>query len=197
MYYAGKEYVAGFVASRFKRKYHDLVASPEEESKLQTNSWVVRLNKSRLTIPSFEWRNNCAILDEEFRQFHFNWGKYRINTEVGVLKGFTAALIDKYPNIPSDPLSLYMKTKLFIRIKDANEKIKEKRKEGAQKRAQMWGQRQNRARAQHHDEEDDEEEDEEQELDNGEEDNEQGESSVPTNQIDWALEYRRYISSHV
>ncbi|OXA51518.1 Transposable element P transposase, partial [Folsomia candida] len=111
----------------------------EEERALGGLSWVQSLKKERLTIPSFKWRNWAEILDAEFESFHLCGGKYYLETSCGVVKGFTAALVTKYTEIPKEPLALFIKTKMFIRIKNANIKLKEERREAAKKRMERWG----------------------------------------------------------
>lgn len=119
----GKEFVSGYVAAKVGQSSPDLIASSEERLFVEKYSWVASLNKEGLTVPSIQWRNQCDILYKEFCDHHDRY-RYGLNTKVGVLKGHLAHLEVKYPDIPATALRKFVTTVLFIRIKNANRKIK-------------------------------------------------------------------------
>jgi hypothetical protein len=124
----GKEYVFGFVASKYSQKQPELIASNEERIALSSNSWVQTLSEGGLTVPSLSWRNQCETLYNEFRVLH-QGNDHEISRSPGVMVGFSNALIEKYPTFPQAPLRKFIKTLTHIRIKAANQKIVEERKE--------------------------------------------------------------------
>lgn len=134
----GKEYLAGYVASKLGQSLPGLKASVEETQLMGDYSWIKSLGKDNLCVPSLLWLNQCEILEQEFRQFHKSGGKYKINESSGVLRGFSEALKLKYPTIPEKALEKYLKARLFIRIKDANKKIVQARKDAAKARSDRW-----------------------------------------------------------
>lgn len=185
----GKEWVSGYVASKFNRKYPDLVASHQEKQALQQLSWVINLDKGGLTIPSLAWRNQCAVLEAEFDHYHSVGGTHQLNLQHGALKGLTATLISKYPNIPQEPLSLFIRTKMFIRIKAANAKLKEQRRDAAQRR---WG----RVPDEEERDQDEDINDEEEEM-RGYENGEGEQLMGVTNHLDWQTIYQNYLDGTV
>jgi hypothetical protein len=136
--FGGKEYVAGFVASKLSEKFPHLRASDNEVTLMGSYSWVNLLSRYNLTVPSFEWYNQCQVLSEEFEIFHIMGDQNHINTSFGVLQGFCDALHSKYPQIQPEALNLYIKTRLFIRIKRVNNKIAEDRRKAAEFRMECW-----------------------------------------------------------
>lgn len=136
--HGGKEFIAGFVASKLCNILPGLKASPEEVDMLNQNSWVKSLGKEHLTVPSLKWLNWVELLESEFRTYHRTGDKYKINGNPGVLKGFCEALSNKYQEIPVKALEKYIKTRLFIRIKNRNKLIVEERRKAAKLRADRW-----------------------------------------------------------
>lgn len=134
----GKEYLAGFVASKLQAYLPRLKASAEEIMIMGQYSWVKSLGKDNLCVPSLSWLNQCEVLEQEFRQFHQSGGKYKIREDPGVLRGFCQALRLKLPTIPAKALDRYVKSRLFIRIKEANKKIIQARKDAAKARSDRW-----------------------------------------------------------
>lgn len=192
----GKEYVAGFVASKFARDHPELVASSQEQQLLQNFSWVMSLHKEKLTIPSIKWRNWCAQLEEEFRDFHRVGGRYHLSLDSGVLEGFSVSLSEKYPQIPRGPLKLFIKTRTFARIKSVNQKLVEERRVAAQKRMEGWVRSQSRGPQTGHEEDYDEDDNFFEEEDNFPEDFDYQVPNVSSS-INWQEEYQNYINSEV
>jgi len=136
----GKEYLAGFVASKLRSSNPELAATVIEIDQVKTTSWVSALSKGNLVVPSIRWRNDCELLHQEFEQFHDNRDKLNRNT--GVLKGFCEALGNRYPLISKSALQKYIKVRLFIRIKHLNRKMEEKRAEDRKKQQERFKKRQ-------------------------------------------------------
>ena len=76
-------------------------------------------------MPSEELHKKIQQFDSIFRTFH---GK-DLNTEVrDPVKTLTNLMIKKFPTTPREIISLFCKTRLFIRLKFLNDQIKEKEK---------------------------------------------------------------------
>jgi hypothetical protein len=129
----GKEYLAGYVASKLKRQHPELVADKEEILRIGEYSFVQTLSSRGLTIPSIKWRSQAKKLNSEFDSFHCIGDSFRINMWPGVLVGFVSALTVKYPDILLKATEIFIKTRLFIQIKSANKKLAKIRLETRQK----------------------------------------------------------------
>jgi hypothetical protein len=202
--FAGKEYVAGYVAFKLYKTHPQLRASVEELERFGRISWVKSLRKNNLVVPSVQWLNFVSILEEEFQNLHRRGDKNKIYLKTGVLKGFCKSLSIKYNEIPVKAMELYVKTRLHIKIKTANKKIIEERRERAQRRADSIAQsRVDKERRQSLEMDDDEEEEEdygdddmlEEDEDYEEEDDqmEEGNNDQGPPLILEDLEYQRYL----
>lgn len=122
----GQEYMAGSAVRKHPEQYPELIASDEEMQLVKDTSWVLKLSDGNLTVPSLLWRNQSLMLYREFCDYH-HCHKYWLSNKPGVLKGFTEALVLKYPEVPQEPLRKFIRTIFFARIKAANIKIKQMR----------------------------------------------------------------------
>jgi hypothetical protein len=195
--FAGKEYLAGFIASKLHRKIPSLRASPAELLKFGPLSWVKSLQKENLTVPSLVWLNSVLILEEEFQALHRRGDKNQVYLKSGVYKGFCLSLILKYPQIPVEALEKYIKTRLCIKIKAVNKKVVEERREKAQKRADSFAiyragqQRSSVGQVEHRFDEEEEEEENSEDEDDFFEDEEMPYQAIP--QETYEHQYQRYL----
>jgi len=84
----GLQYVVGYVASKFAKKY-PLMVSYKQNTK--DENWIRYLSKWGLTYPSSILIKVAKILENLFNDFHGN----HLSKEEGIMKKLTQSLIEK------------------------------------------------------------------------------------------------------
>jgi len=90
----GLEYVAGFISSKFKEKYPELMDSAD-----RIGFWVRYLSDGGLCEPSKLWFSIFKKFDEIFRTLHH---PKNIDNAPGVVKTFARLLSSNYVDLPVD-----------------------------------------------------------------------------------------------
>ena len=127
--FGGKEYIAGFLASKFVLQYPEL-ALPIEGFERTPKSWTQKLSYGNFTVPSPEWVSEFIKLDQEFRSFHARATEFSCNemlqldTAPNVLSRLSTFLAKKFKNIPLNLIKRFAKTRTMIRINHNNKIIK-------------------------------------------------------------------------
>jgi len=116
-----KEYVAGFIARKFKEDYLNLSCS----NPIGGNGvWVPMLSSGGLTQPSQVWFSYFRKFEELFEIFHKNGG---VDKNFGVVKRFADYLNENYPEVPQEITSYYSKVRTIIRITNINKRIEDRK----------------------------------------------------------------------
>jgi hypothetical protein len=132
--FGGSEYVAGYVASKLKNKYSDLILNWESAEQRVPQSWVQTISKGGLTVPSYQLLNLCRKLNLHFEDFHDMYGdKWGLNREKGILKGFTRTMVQMYGDVLSKLVELFVRTRFYIRLRWVNTKLVNLRKSNVKK----------------------------------------------------------------
>lgn len=119
----GLEYIAGYIAKKFKDKYPYLgnfTHKIDTEHNYTVPSWVRHLSYGGLTSPSETWLQEFKNIVSSFTLFH----KDNVQRGKNVLKrttDFVASSVD-LKHIPSEVLEAAVKTIFFVRIKYLNSK---------------------------------------------------------------------------
>ncbi|XP_011051106.1 PREDICTED: uncharacterized protein LOC105144108 [Acromyrmex echinatior] len=114
----GLEYIAGFVAYKFKTKYPSLESSTEDASGT-TSKWIETVSKDYLTNPSTELLNATKVVERYFVHFHGNY----FSKESFVIKKVVALVKNSghYANeIPHEVLHYLVKIRTYIRVREIN-----------------------------------------------------------------------------
>lgn len=125
----GLQYIAGYVAAKFKDKYPDL---GDYTHKLQAThdycipSWVQHLSFGGLVKPSDKWMNNFHKIEKHFIEFHGN----DVQRGENVLKRTTEYVPRYISDVPFDVVHTCLRTRLFIRIKYLNISRKQTKRSG-------------------------------------------------------------------
>ncbi|XP_011861392.1 PREDICTED: uncharacterized protein LOC105558377, partial [Vollenhovia emeryi] len=125
---AGLEYVAGFVAHKFKAKYLSLGSTEHEGG--TTTKWIQAVSKGYLTNPSAELLNASKVVEKCFTQFHgdyFSKENFVISKVVALVKNSA----DYLNEIPDEVLQYLVKTRTYIRVREISRRsyaVNEKKK---------------------------------------------------------------------
>ena len=79
-------------------------------------SWTDYISCGKLFHPSEKFQKILVQSEKEFLQFHGN----TLNLENKPIKKFTQRLKNIFPNIPSDILNVFSRTRFYIRLKYLN-----------------------------------------------------------------------------
>ena len=110
----GLEYVAGFVAHKLKLTHPELGISDEG------SGWISYIDRGGLTTPSERWMKQCQYLEHHFLK-HNGSGIRRTNSLKSLIDSFTP---HNQETVPEEAVSLYLRTRFFIRLKPLNESVK-------------------------------------------------------------------------
>jgi len=112
----GLEYIAGFVAYKFKTKYPSLGTTEDASG---TSKWIEIVSKDYFTNPSAELLNATKVVERYFVHFHGNY----FSKESFVIKKVVALVKNSghYANeIPHEVLHYLVKIRTYIRVREIN-----------------------------------------------------------------------------
>ncbi|XP_018049866.1 PREDICTED: uncharacterized protein LOC108688213 [Atta colombica] len=112
----GLEYIAGFVAYKFKTKYPSLGTTEDASG---TSKWIETVSKDYFTNPSAELLNATKVVERYFVHFHGNY----FSKESFVIKKVVALVKNSghYANeIPHEVLHYLVKIRTYIRVREIN-----------------------------------------------------------------------------
>jgi hypothetical protein len=115
---AGLEYVAGYVAHRYKMKYPNLQKSTTNDD---SRNWIQSVSKGYLSYPSDELMNISKIAEKCFNDFHgeyFSTEDYVIQKVINLIKKDNEYL----DCIPEEVLQCLVRTRTYIRVREINKK---------------------------------------------------------------------------
>lgn len=116
----GLEYIAGYVAYRFKDKYK--LGEHTKNLRKVDDSWIFFISKGYYMYPSANFLNTAKIMDEEFARFH---GEL-FSKEEFVFNKLTKIVMNKTKNeFPEEVIHCLVRTRTYIRLKHANKQIQE------------------------------------------------------------------------
>lgn len=114
----GLQYVVGYVAHKFSKKYPQLVDSEEQ---IDHENWIKYQSKGRLTYPSPQLVKVAKIMENLFVDFHGN----RLSKVDGIMKKLTKSLMEKIKplciNLPMEVIQCLVRTRTFIRLNNLNQ----------------------------------------------------------------------------
>lgn len=114
----GLQYVVGYVASRFAKKYTLMVS---EEQTTNDENWIRYLSKGGLTYPSSQLIKVANIMEKLFIDLHGN----HLSKEEGIMKKLTHCLMEKIKlstlDIPVEVVQCLVQTRTFIRLNNLNQ----------------------------------------------------------------------------
>lgn len=116
-------YLAGYIAHRCRSIDSSLGHSNEElkVSSLESdNGWVEKLSRGGLIVPTDNWLNTIKELEVMFALFHGD----SVSKERNVVQGLCRILSDKYPSLSPEIIKLYVRSRMFIRIRQVNAEAK-------------------------------------------------------------------------
>lgn len=109
------EYVAGYVAYRFKHKYPYLKSDEQGD----TDSWINYVSKGNLSIPSRTLVNMAYKLEPIFKNLH---GEGLSNKQY-IIKELSTKLEEIFKDIPTEVISCLVRTRTFIRMNKLNNEL--------------------------------------------------------------------------
>lgn len=109
------EYVAGYVAYRFKHKYPYL----KSEEQGDTDSWINYVSKGNLSIPSRTLVNMAYKLEPIFKKLH---GEGLSNKQY-IIKELSTKLEKIFKDMPPEVISCLVRTRTFIRMNKLNNEL--------------------------------------------------------------------------
>ncbi|KAL5246276.1 hypothetical protein ACI65C_013684 [Semiaphis heraclei] len=109
------EYVAGYVAYRFKHKYPYL----KSEEQGDTDSWINYVSKGNLSIPSRTLVNMAYKLEPMFKKLH---GEGLSNKQY-IIKELSTKLEKIFKDMPPEVISCLVRTRTFIRMNKLNNEL--------------------------------------------------------------------------
>ena len=133
----GFGYICGFIARKLGSKYPYL---GNKSSDIDMNNsdistpWIKHLSNGGLTVPSDIFVSACNEFEKKFVSFH-SCHKNGIDQDQNVIERMKNVLMASFPSWPEDILLLFVKTRLYIRIKNLNCQIMYH--EGKAKRRQL------------------------------------------------------------
>lgn len=131
------KYLAGYVA--FKSRFIDDSLGTRGEHLCVTaemcDDWISIISKGGLTRPSHEWLNKITQFEVIFGSFH----GLAISKQSKIISSLTAIIKSKFPEVHEKTISLYVRTRTFIRIRHLNKQLKIKALERhAAKKNRLW-----------------------------------------------------------
>lgn len=120
--FCGFEYICGFISMKLARKFPELQLGRTSEVFRNPQTWTQLKSSGSLTLPNYNWLNWAKRLEVEFRKFH-NVGRHKVNLGIGAIKGFSKMLIRKYPEVPAEAVTFFVRLRTYIRIKHINSNI--------------------------------------------------------------------------
>lgn len=137
----GFRYLAGYIAYRGK-KYDDTLGTPTSDilsapvTDTERFGWVEVLSRGGLTVPTDDWLRKVSQFELIFNEFN---GLESVSKEKGIVKTICAAIRTKYPDFSPEIVKLYVRTRLFIRMRFLNMKQKMVKAAAAAKRkSRQW-----------------------------------------------------------
>ena len=114
----GLKYVAGYVASFFLDKFPELGQKTSNSTTSLKNSspWITALSRGGLIIPSEQFMAQVYRMESIFKSIHAN----SISFEPKIIQKLHQVFLLEFPNLSSDVLKKYARTRTFIRIKFLN-----------------------------------------------------------------------------
>lgn len=136
---AGFRYIAGYVAYR-GRQYDRSLATPTAQAMTSSPDmsmdWIKALSRGGLLVPSPEWLETMSHFEIYFVQVH---GQNNLSREPGIIQNMCASLVRKFPEVHSEIIKIYVRTRTFIRLRWLASKDKARKAEEAQRRkAKKW-----------------------------------------------------------
>ena len=123
----GQEFVAGFIAK--KMASYDILRS----SNVDETSWMSYLSRS-LVCPSDKWFSKFKEFEENFLTFMNNEGSLvhniYISTKPNIVKDLTLFISEIHPMVPDEIIKCYSKTRVIMRVKYINFKMREQNLKG-------------------------------------------------------------------
>ena len=118
----GLKYVAGYIASKFIKKYPELGQKTSEFLLFErtTSPWISSLSKGGLVLPSEEFLSKIYQMEIIFQAVHSD----TISGECNVIKKLSKLLKRDIPSVPEEVLNKFAKTWTFIRLKFLNCNLK-------------------------------------------------------------------------
>jgi len=116
----GLQYVVGYVASKFAKKYPLMVS---EQPTTNYENWIRYLCRGGLTYPSSTLIKVANIMEKLFIDLHGN----HLSKEEGIMKKLTNSLMEKIKlstlDIPVEVVKCLVRTRTFIRLNNLNQII--------------------------------------------------------------------------
>lgn len=109
------QYVAGYIASRFYNKYHQLVGSLKSP---KNQNWIDFVSKGSLKTPSDNLFQAVQTMEKYFKNLHGNG----LSNEKQIFKNLTNTLTPhiEHLNIPTEVVQCLVRTRTYIRLNNLN-----------------------------------------------------------------------------
>lgn len=122
--FGGQEYIAGFIAKKFKEKYKNLQSTPNPQTSASADSWVNTVSRGSLTVPSLDWLSLFLRFNSIFIQYHkSDTDNLDINRSCGVMSHLEDIISKSYRDVPKEIIKYFVRTRTFIRIRSINANI--------------------------------------------------------------------------
>uniref|UniRef100_T1IQE0 Transposable element P transposase n=1 Tax=Strigamia maritima TaxID=126957 RepID=T1IQE0_STRMM len=131
------KFIAGFIAFKC-HKWDKTLGTPTgqlEISKIDKQKWIQILSKGGLRVPSPEWLATIKDFEVNCADFHGN----NIAKTENVMKSLISILENKFPQVDKHVISVYVRTRTFIRIRHMNTEMKAfQAAKAATRKAKKW-----------------------------------------------------------
>ena len=121
----GFGYICGFLAMKLGSKYPH-IGSKSSDTDINKNDictpWIKHLSNGGLYVPSDVFVAACSEFEKKFASFN-SGHKNGIDQDPNVIERMKNVLVSSFPSWPEEILLLFVKTRMFIRIKYLNSKL--------------------------------------------------------------------------
>lgn len=117
----GMEYLAGFMARKFKKLGLDLGKYSYLMEETENPSYVQRLSKGGLTVPNSDWLKLCYKIKKYFNSYH---KKKQFKSTDNVKRRVSFLISKKLPDLNIKVIQGFVAGLIKIRCKELNKKIK-------------------------------------------------------------------------
>lgn len=137
----GFRYLAGYIARR-AAKYDNTLGTPSKEllcppqSLLSEHGWIEFLSRGGLLVPSDRWMRQISEFELLFNQVN---GPDSLSKEKNISKRLADLISQKYPHVAPEVVKIFLRTRIFIRVRYLNMKLKKEKAAAAQRRkSRQW-----------------------------------------------------------
>jgi hypothetical protein len=113
-------YLAGYVAAKLRTQHPELGQRTALQVHTNASSWIQRLSKGGLVVPSEIFFDSVAELERSFVEFHGASGMHTCVNAISKYIAFAKASVNCV-NVPAAAIELFSRTHLFIRMRHVAE----------------------------------------------------------------------------